>query len=314
MRPAFAALAIAALPLAALPPTAGAAPHPDLTGLYTSSSLTRLERPAGVPSLSVPEAQAAAYEKRVMAADAADTDDVGGRSSEIGFWNFGGHFARIGGQVRTSWIVEPADGKLPYGPAGLAARARDLAAHTDSGNPETRTVSEQCLLSGWAANGPPMMNAPYANAYQIVQTPDAVAIAVEAVHDVRIVPLVSGPKAARHGPTALRPWMGDSVGWWEGETLVVETTNFNPGDALKYPTSLYVSKDARVTERFSRLADGRLGYAFSVDDPATYTQVWRAEMVFQPIKGVLIEYACHEGNYSLPGILAGARHEERAAK
>jgi hypothetical protein len=314
MRLALAALAIAALPLAALPLAAGAAPHPDLTGLWTSSSLTVLERPPGVASLSVPEAEAAAYEKRVMAADAADTDDVGGRSSEIGFWNFGGRFARIGGAARTSWIVEPADGRLPYSAQGLAARARDAATHQDSANPETRTASEQCLLTGWAGAGPPMLNAPYANAYQIVQTKDAVAIAIEAVHDVRIVPLVSGPAAARHGPAVLRPWMGDSIGWWEGATLVVETTHFNPGDQIRLPTSLFISKDARVTERFSRLPDGRLSYAFSVDDSATFTKVWRAEMVFQPIQGALIEYACHEGNYSLPGILAGARREERAAK
>src|SRR4051812_10377938 len=106
MRRILIALSIAALPLAA-----DGAPHPDLTGLWTSSSLTMLERPPNVPSLSVPEAEAAAFEKRVIAADAADTDEVGGRSSEIGFWDFGGHFARMDGQVRTSWIVEPADGK-----------------------------------------------------------------------------------------------------------------------------------------------------------------------------------------------------------
>jgi hypothetical protein len=309
-------IAVIALVLAALPLAAGAGPRQppvDLTGSWTSSSLTMLERPPSAPSLAVPEAEAAKYEKQVMAADAADTDDVGGRSSEIGFWNFGGKFARVDGQARTSWIVEPANGKLPYTPAGQAARAREAAAHQDSANPETRTVSEQCLLTGWAGAGPPMLNAPYANAYQIVQTKDFVAIGIEAVHDVRVVRLVSGPAEARHAPTAIRPWMGDSVGWWEGKTLVVETTNFNPGDQLKLPTSLYMSKDARVTERFTRMADGRLGYAFSVDDPTTFTQVWRAEMVFRPIAGGLMEYACHEGNRSLPGILAGARREEAAA-
>ncbi len=300
----------------ATPLTAIAAPHPqhpDLTGLWTSASLTMLERPAGVPAL-VPEAQAAAYEKQVIAADAADTDDVGGRSSEFGFWNFGGKFARIDGQVRTAWIVEPADGKLPFTPQGLAARARAAATHGDSANPETRTPSEQCLLTGWAGAGPPMLNAPYANAYQIVQTKDAVAIALEAVHDVRIVPLVAGPAQAQHMPAALRRWMGDSVGWWDGPTLVVETTHFNPGDAVKLPTSLYISPDARVTERFTRMADGRLRYGFTVDDPATFARPWRAELVFRPIPGALMEYACHEGNYALPGMLAGARHEEAQAK
>jgi hypothetical protein len=298
---------------AALPLAAGAGPRPDLTGLWTSSSLTMLERPQVVPTRVVPEAEAADYEKRVAAANAADTDDVGGRSSEYGFWNFGGRFARIDGEVRASWIVEPDDGRLPFRPEGVAARAREMARRQDSANPETRTVSERCLLTGWAGAGPPMMNAPYANAYQIVQTKDAVVIAIEAVHDVRIVPLVAGPRAAHHLPGALQRWMGDSVGWWDGATLVVETVDFNPGDAAKLPTSLYVSPQARVTERFSRMADGRLRYGFTVDDPATYARPWRAEMVFSPIPGTLMEYACHEGNYSLPGILAGARREERAA-
>jgi hypothetical protein len=300
-----------------LAPAAQAGPAPqrgDLTGLWTSASLTLLERPDAAPARIVPEAQAAAIERRALAAVSADSDDVGGRTSEVGFWNFGGRFARIDGQVRASWIVDPEDGRLPFRPEGLAVRARELARHNDSANPESRTVSEQCLLVGWAGAGPPMLNAPYANAYQIVQTKDHVAIALEAVHDVRIVPLVASAAEARHAPAAMQRWMGDSVGWWEGATLVVETTHFNPGDAVKSPTPLYVSPEAKVTERFSRMADGRLRYGFTVDDPATYTRPWRAEMVFNPIPGALMEYACHEGNYALPGMLAGARHEEAAAK
>jgi hypothetical protein len=302
--------ALAALPIG--PAVAGGRRAADLTGLWTSSSLTMLERPPGVPVLTPPDADVGVYEKQVIDADAADTDDVGGRSSEIGFWNFGGHFARIDGAARTSWIVEPANGRLPYSAAGAATRIRETANRQNSANPETRTASERCLLTGWAGAGPPMLNAPYANAYQIVQTKDAVAIGIEAVHDVRVVRLVRGRADVRHPPPAIRPWLGDSVGWWEGPTLVVETTNFNPGDTVKLPTTLYISKDARVTERFTRMADGRLRYGFTVEDPATYTQTWRAEMVFQPIKGTLIEFACHEGNYSLPGILAGARREEVA--
>ena len=306
------AAAVLALPLAAQ--AAPKAAHPDLTGLWTSASLTMLERPEIVPTRIVPEAAAAAYERAVMAADAKDSDDVGGRSSEVGFWNFGGRFARIDGQVRAAWIVDPDDGRLPFRPEGLAARARDLARHQDSANPETRTASEQCLLTGWAGAGPPMLNAPYANATQIVQTKDAVAIVLEAVHDARVVPLVEGPGAARHTPAALHPWMGDSVGWWDGATLVVETVHFNPGDAVKYPLTLYVSPRARVTERFSKMADGRLRYAFTVDDPDVYARPWRAEMALNRIPGALMEYACHEGNYALPGMLAGARHEEAQAK
>jgi hypothetical protein len=300
------------LPLAAQAAPKGA--RPDLTGLWTSSSLTMLERPDVVPTRIVSEADAAAYERKALAAISADGDDVGGRSSEVGFWNFGGRFARIDGEVRASWIVDPADGRLPFRPEGQAARKADLARHQDSANPESRTASEQCLLTGWAGAGPPMLNPPYANATQIVQTKDTVAIALEAVHDVRIVPLVAGPAAARHMPAALSRWQGDSVGWWDGATLVVETVNFNPGDAVKFPTNLYITPKARVIERFTRMADGRLRYAFTVEDPDIYTRPWRAEMVLNPIPGALMEYACHEGNYSLPGMLAGARHEEALAK
>jgi hypothetical protein len=155
-----------------------------------------------------------------------------------------------------------------------------------------------------------MLNSPYANEYQFVQTRDAVAIHMESVHDVRIVRL----DTAAHLPAAMRPWMGDSLGHWEGDTLVVETTNFNPGDAPKVPTPLYVSTDAKVTERFTRIAPTQMLYEFTVDDPKTYTQPWRAQMLFSASKGPIFEYACHEGNYSLPGILAGARREEAEAK
>lgn len=285
--------------------------HPDLGGLWTSTSLTDLQRPANFKTLTVSDAEAKAYEQRRPGEFSnTDIDDIGGRQSEADFWDPGATLARIDGKARTSWIVEPADGKLPFSPAGLAARARERAAHTDPANPETRSASEQCLLGGWAAAGPPMINAPYSNQYQIVPTRDAVAIHMEAVHDVRIVRLGAGD----HLPAGIRPWMGDSIGRWEGETLVVETTNFNPGDALKIPTDLYISKDARVVERFTRTGPDALTYEFTVDDPATYLRPWRAQMVFRISKGPIYEYACHEGNYSLPGILAGARREEREAR
>ena len=311
----LACLLIAA-PAAAGPRASG----PDLTGLWTSTSLTELERPKGFASLTVSDAEAAAYERRRPEEfrHPADDDEVGARSSESDYWDPGAKLARIGGQARTSWIVDPADGHLPWKPEGQAARRREAAEHSGFANPENRTASERCLISGWAGAGPPMMNAPYANQYQIVQTRDVVAIALESIHDVRMIRIVARPSggvapASLHLPAQLRPWMGDSVGWWEGRTLVVETTNFNPGDALKLPTSLFVSKDARVVERFTRLGAGTLRYDFTVDDPATYARPWRAEMVFQASKGPMLEYACHEGNRSMLGILAGARREEAEA-
>ena len=300
--------------------TAGAGPyrapraadgHADLGGLWTSTSLTELERPARFKTLTVSDAEAAAYEQhRPDEFSNTDIDNVGGRQSESSFWDLGVKLARIDGKARTSWIVEPADGALPYTRDGIAERARHAQGVSSPANPESRTPSERCLIAGWAGAGPPMLNSPYANEYQIVQTGDAVAIHMESVHDVRIVRL----NTATHLPANLRPWMGDSIGRWEGETLVVETTNFNPGDALKLPTSLYVSVDAKVTERFTRTSPTRLLYEFTVDDPGTYSRVWRAQMVFEATKGPIYEYACHEGNYALPGILAGARHEEAQAR
>ena len=139
------------------------------------------------------------------------------------------------------------------------------------------------------------------------------AILVEMNHDARIVRLTD----KTHPPADIRPWMGDCVGWWEGDTLVVETTNFNPGEALRpgiSTTRLPVAQDAKVTERFTRVSPTQILYQFTVEDPTTYSQPWRAEMPLNAAKGPVYEYACHEGNYALPGILAGARHAEAAGK
>ena len=292
-----------------------AAGHPDLSGLWTSTSLTELERPNAFKTLTVSDAEARAYEQRRPDEFATtDIDDIGGRQTEAGFWAVGAKLARIDGKARTSWIVEPADGRLPYRPQGAAVRDRKVEAVKDRNNPESRNASERCLVAGWAMAGPPMINGPYGDEYQIVQTGQAVAIAMEINHDVRIVRLAAPGAPASHPPTHIRPWMGDSIGRWEGETLVVETTNFNPGDAYKQPTTLYVSEAAKVTERFTRLGPAQLLYEFTVDDPETYARPWRAQMVFQASKGPVFEYACHEGNYAMAGILAGARHEEAQAQ
>ena len=281
--------------------------HPDLGGLWSSISLTELERPNWAPMLILSDAEALAFEQRRQREFASVEDGVGGRDSEIGFWpETGASLARIDGKARSSWIVEPTSGRLPYSAEGLAVLKAMPAVVADSANPETRNASERCLLSGFAGSGPPMLNAPYASLYQIVQTKDAVAIHLELVHDVRIVRL--GGQA--HLPANVRPWLGDSIGRWEGETLVVETTNFNRGDAFKIPIGLYISPHAKVTERFTRASATQLRYDFTVEDPQAYSKTWRAEMVLSATKGPIYEYACHEGNYALPGILAGARREE----
>ena len=217
--------------------------------------------------------------------------------------------ARIDGQMRTSWIVEPADGRIPFTDEGRKAAK---AARADTLNdPEGRPTEERCLTAIGSPEGPPMMNTAFNAHYQILQTRSFVVIQIEMNHDVRIIRLGD----STHLPETIRPWIGDSVGWWEGDSLVVETTNFDPDSA--HVSSLgggFVwSAKGKLTERFTRTAEDRILYAFSVDDPVNFKQPWRAEMPMRAAKGPIYEYACHEGNYSLPNVLAGARHEERAA-
>jgi hypothetical protein len=298
--------------------------QPDLQGTWTNASLTTLERPAFFKSLVVPDAAAKAYETRRAAQVAAGnrpTDpkagappvaaDPGGYN--VGWIDPGTAMGRIRGEVRTSWLTDPADGKLPYSAAGRTAFEAALhKARTSFDGPEVRPLGERCILGFGSSAGPPMLNVLYNNNYQIVQSPDAVAIVVEMNHDVRTIRL----DAKGHLPPSVRPWMGDSIGHWEGETLVVETTNFNPGESLRpyFGATVYLSKDAKVTERFTRVSPTQILYQFAVEDPAVFTQVWRAEMPLNAAKGPVYEYACHEGNYALPDILKGARQAEREGR
>ncbi|MES2721535.1 MAG: hypothetical protein V4656_00130 [Pseudomonadota bacterium] len=298
--------------------------QPDLEGVWTNASVTQLERPAQFKSLVITEAQARALEQgmaRMLAADANPSDpnapapksggDPGGYNS---FWiDAGTRMGSIEGEYRSSWIVEPADGKLPYSPAGRALFAAEVRKiQTNFDGPEGRQLAERCLLGFGSTAGPPMMNVLYNNMYQIQQARDHLVIVVEMNHDARIVRLMANGADKRRPASHVRPWMGDSIGWWEGDTLVVETTHFNPGEQLRpgIPTTFYVSQDAKVTERFTRVSPTQIRYAFTVDDPKVYSTVWRGEMPFNATKGPVYEYACHEGNYSLPGILAGARRTE----
>jgi hypothetical protein len=207
------------------------------------------------------------------------------------------------GQARTSWIVSPADGRIPYSAAGKARldawRARAFA---DFDGPESRNTSERCLTPTFSANSPPIQNAPYAAAYRIVQTRDAVVIVSEIDTEARIIRL-----GAPHD--RLRAWNGDSVGHWEKDTLVVDTIGFRPEEAFRAPLFL-IGPDAHVVERFTRVSPTEIRYAYTVEDPDNYTQAWRGEMPFRATSEPMYEYACHEGNTSLPGMLQGARYVE----
>src|SRR5687767_7542583 len=169
---------------------------------------------------------------------------------------------------------------------------------------EARSLGERCYLGFGRSAGPPMFpNGWYNNNYLIQQSPDAVAIVVEMVHDTRVIRL-----NAKHRADDVRPWFGDSIGWWEGDTLVVETTHIP--EAMAYHGAW---KDLKVTERFTRVGKDRLRYGFTVEAPSVWEKPWGGEYEFSALKGRVFEYACHEGNYALPGILGGAREEEKRA-
>jgi hypothetical protein len=294
--------------------------QPDFEGVWTNASLTSLERGPQFKTLTITDAQAKAMESsraRMMEAQSKPTDpnapapkageDPGGYNA---FWTDPGtHMGRIRGEVRTSWLVDPADGKLPYRPEGYKLYQDTLTkARNTFDGPEARPLGERCILGFGSSAGPPMLNVLYNNNYQIQQAKDHVVIVVEMNHDARVIRLAD----KRRPPAHIRTWMGDSVGWWDGDTLVVETVGFNPGESLRpyFGASLFLSPDAKVTERFTRISADQILYAFEVDDPKIYSRVWKAEMPLNAAKGPVYEYACHEGNYSLPGILAGARKAE----
>lgn len=274
---------------------------PDLQGEWTNFSLTHLERPPGVPAVVGKGDDLAAIEKAVSDNIIPD-DGLGSRESE---WWAPSHLAVIDGQMRTSWITSTPDGRIPYTPAGLDRRKAIRAkAFIDFDGPESRNTSERCLTPTFSALSPPMLNAPYAAGYRIVQTRDAVVVQSEINTAIRIIRL-----GGRHDAPGGRAWNGDSVGHWEGKTLVVDTVGFRPEEAFRAPVFL-IGPDAHVVERFTRTAKDAIRYAFTVEDAANYRQAWKGEMVLRPSSDPLYEYACHEGNSSLPGMLQGARYVE----
>jgi hypothetical protein len=341
---AIVALAIPAAALAASPPAAKAAAykaplaadgHPDLGGNWNNSSMTPLERqprygdrlvltPAEVAKLEAEEQDYLNSENAPTDPKLTTTDlpETCGRKSDVGFnpggtnltkagcgynnaWiDPGDKYMRVHGEARTSLITSTANGRLP---ATLPAAAERLAARRKiingaADNPENRSTGDRCITS-WANHaGPVMLSTTYNNNYAVVQTKDVIAIQAEVLHDVRIVHM-----NVPHGPAALKLYYGDSIGHWEGPTLVVETINYNPNTNLRG-----ASADLKVTERFTRVAADRMLYQFKVEDPQTWVAPWSGEYEFTRGKQIY-EYACHEGNYALEGILAGARAEEADA-
>jgi hypothetical protein len=237
---------------------------------------------------------------------AAAGGSVGGYNR--GWLDPGNQVMRVGGEPRSSFLLTP-DGRVP-GPKPGVNRVNDNNYAGEGGpggnsdNPENRTLGDRCLLFGRNA-GPPMLpNGFYNNNYRFVQNRDEIVILIEMVHDVRHVRL-----GGAHRTDGLRPWFGDSVGHWEGETLVVETTNLPRTQAYNGAW-----RELKVTERFTRVADDRLRYKYTIEDPSVWAAPFSGEYEFAPLNGQVYEYACHEGNYALEGILAGERQIERDAK
>lgn len=326
---------------------------PDLQGYWTNASITNMQRDADYPNLIMTEAEVAKMEgedyynnrtredakpnrpEDVKLLDGTDLLSGGGYNA---FWvDQGSHVARVKGTPRSSWIVEPANGRIPRIGAAAPAPARPAAAPprptgaaAPSGtvqgpgpvdrnagggfgsydNPETRPMGERCIIGFGNTGGPVMTNVLYNNVYQIVQTPTHAMILVEMVHDARIVPIFPNADTARANfrPSVIKQWLGDSVGWYEGDALVIETRNVHPQQRG------YLSRDGVLTERFTRWDASQITYEFTVNDPSQYTQPWKGEMAFNLSPQPSHEYACHEGNYAMEGILAGARAQERAGQ
>ena len=280
VQPALLMLAMATAPLA----HAQAAAQPDLSGYWTHATATNLERDPkfGDRLVMTPEEAAQAEDEMV-----------------------------IGDEHRTSFVVSPANGQLPdLTPAAKAARADRMAqlplgiGYARGDHPESMTLAERCLRDYGSLLGPPMMPVGYNNNYQIIQTADYVVILVEMIHDVRIIPLQGTPQAKLR-PDTIRQWMGDSLGHYEGDTLVVETTNFRPDLAFRG-----APENMHLTERFRRISDTQIVYSFEINEPAIFEAPIRAEVAFNAIPGPVYEYACAEGNYSFPNQLMGHRIAE----
>ena len=318
--------------------------HPDLSGTYDVSTLTPMQRPTEFGNkqfLTNDEAAVIAAEELQRSTDRQQDSDPNrsappqggdgstGASGNVGgynsFWIDRGNSAyQIDGQWRTSILIDPPDGRMPTATDAARAERRarfsageDAAPRREGGqndgtaywlhagldapgpydNMEQRSFAERCLLTFGSTSGPPMLPTLYNNHKRIVHSEDTVLIQIEMVHEARIVRM-----NAEHGPAAIRKWLGDSIGWWEGDTLVVETINFNDTPAFSQG-----SRNMKVTEHFRMESADKLIYSFTVEDPSVWTAPFTGEYAWPRSPNKVFEYACHEANYALEGIMKGAR-------
>jgi hypothetical protein len=283
--------------------------QPDLQGFWTSSTYVPLERPNGVTKAFYTPAEAEEAIKLAAAREAAQTEPGTTADVHYDFSQFGLDRSQstLVKNLRTSLIVDPPDGKMPPVTAEGQKRAQErAAARKQAGGQydrvENMPIGSRCIVMG--GSGPPIMNAGYNSNYQIVQSPGHVMILTEMIHDVRIIPLDGRPAP----PSSVRQWMGVSRGRWEGNTLVVETTNFNGKNPFRG-----ASENLKVTERFTRSSPEMINYTFTIEDPSTWATPWTAEAPLAKTEGPIFEFACHESNYGIANILAGARADEKKA-
>jgi hypothetical protein len=303
--------------------------QPDLEGVWTNATVTPLERDVKFGSRLIMTPQELAAREKEEADYIAEGDKPTDPNLKVtdlpvncgrgfsgtncgynrGWTDPGETVMRVRGEPRTSFITSTPNGRIPAPKAGARPAGRGGAAAGGrpinvNDNPETKSAAERCLTSFGNSAGPVMLPLLYNNNYQIAQSRDAVAIWVEMVHDVRTIDL----RRKEHLPSNIRPWYGDSIGRYEGDTLVVETTNYPRANAFRGAW-----EDLKVTEKFTRVAKDRILYQFTVEAPSMWDTAWGGEYEFGSAKGLVYEYACHEGNYALEGMLAGARAEEAAA-
>jgi hypothetical protein len=308
--------------------------HPDLQGVWDFRTATPLQRPASQADkaflteeeAAAFEAQGAARRARLLEPSEVRTEPLaaGGGGRSVGAYNdfWLDYGTNVIADRRTSLIVDPPDGRLPpLTPEGedsrqigslwedlpIVAPVRVRSAGTGSDHPEDRGLAERCLMG--FNSGPPMMPSGYNNNMQLFQSADTVVIVNEMVHDARIIPLDAGRALSEN----IRQWMGSSHGYWDGDTLVVETSNFNSKRASFDPsamTAIGTGETVQLTERFSRLDPATLLYEFTIDDPAAFTKPFTVAIPMRHSVEPMFEYACHEGNYGLVNILRGARVDE----
>ncbi len=286
--------------------------QPDLQGYWTNATYTPLERPAELAGKEfLTEAEAAAYEKQQQLRENSQAKDDIHYDNVI--WQ-SEHYGKGVSQRRSSLIFEPADGRIPpltrEGQTRATARATAARSRGTADAAEYRSLGERCI--SWGNEGPPMLGSSYYNNLQILQSDNTVVIRHELMHGIRVIPIDAHP----HIGPSIRQQGGDGRGYWEGNTLVVDTANFTDRTNFRGPPAtarqdIRASRDLHVIERFTRVDADSILYRFTVEDPTTWVRPWSGEILMRKWDGPIYEYACHEGNYGLAFILSAARAQDK---